>query len=133
MWQTLNWLCRSLIEDANITIKFFGVWILISKIDKAYRYIQYPEWPFLAFYEHWITGISFHFILSGMDGRNEHIKLNKNIQYRKKLKGKHMTGPGIEPRTPASLVRWSTTEQSRLIFAVHLDWFSTTVLGLEHS
>ena len=33
------------------------------------------------------------------------IKLNKNIKYRKKHKGKHMTGPGIEPRTPASLVR----------------------------
>ena len=31
-----------------------------------------------------------------------------------------MTGPGIEPRTPASLVRFSTTELSRPISLVHL-------------
>ena len=31
-----------------------------------------------------------------------------------------MTGPGIEPGTPASLVRCSTTELSRPISMVHL-------------
>ena len=36
-----------------------------------------------------------------------------------------MTGPGIEPGTPASLVRCSTTELSRSISTVHLSRTTT--------